>query len=168
MSKPIDDPGVQEWFAVFRERLTQAFPVEPVPAAHELIGHDCDECRALRDDFAGRTWLDVSGEVVDAHSSDLSLFTPSAHRYYLPAYLLRAFTKESDEWGGSDVTDYAIYSLCPDQDERWQDRFGLFTTEQLQALASWLSFVLAHAHVFEPDAGVGVARFERFWQRHAT
>lgn len=167
MTAPIDHPGIQECFEELRESITRVFPAEAMPSADELIEHECEECWGLRDDFVGRQWPDVPPEVIDSHCENLSLFAPFAHRYYLPAYLLRSFTKESDPWGGSAVVDFIIYDLCwRDDDDWWDSRFGIFTTQQLQVVARWFQCVLGHVEAFDPDLTEGQPGFEKRWKRY--
>jgi hypothetical protein len=142
--------------------IEEAFPVRPIPHGL-LISHPCDECLRLHEDFTGRQWPDVSLAVISYHADSLPLFTPGAHRYYLPAFLRTALSRElpSDHI----LLDMVIYNLCPDDSTWWQQRFGGFTPAQQRAAAGWLEFVLSHESDFWPDMRVGRSGYERYWQQ---
>jgi hypothetical protein len=73
-----------------RSAIIRAFASVPKPDPAATLECQCAHCLPLRDDFVPYGWRDVPAEVVDRQSTHLSLFTPSAFEYYLPAYLLRS------------------------------------------------------------------------------
>jgi hypothetical protein len=129
----------------------------------DLIEHACEECFALRDAFAGRRWTDIPTAQVHEHYSELPLFSPIAHRYYLPAFMIAA----TDRTCRSDlpILDMVIYDLCPQhrEDERYSVRFGQFSPEQLRAMARWLFHILSHCDIYQPDSYVGEPCFDAHW-----
>ncbi|MGV3532772.1 MAG: DUF6714 family protein [Chthoniobacteraceae bacterium] len=139
--------------------IDEAFPIRPI-ASGLLISHQCVECIRLHDDFAGRRRPDVPLSVISYHADSLPLFTPAAHRYYLPAFFRVALSRKlpSDHI----LLDMVIYDLCPDGSACWQQRFGLFTASQLGAAARWLEFVLSHEYDFWPDMRVVRSGYERY------
>ena len=147
-----------------RDAVAHAFPVSPIPREHQIISHHCDECFRVRDDFAGRRWPEVPRPVIEYHSDSLPLFAPAAFHYYLPAYLSSALCR--DRAPGHILLDMVIYSLCPDTDDWWRNRFSAFSPVQLRASAGWLRFVLSHEEQFWPDMRVGQSGYEHFWQQH--
>lgn len=149
-----------------RVSILSRFPLEPLPARDELVDHQCDECWQLRDDFIGWRWLDVPRTKIDSHFNDLPLFTAVAHRYYLPAYMLRALDPTGDNW--NTALDFVIYAFCPGLEEWWTERFEIFSDEQLRVAASWLKLVLEHQDLFEGDEVVGRPGYEQFWMRYSA
>src|SRR3989442_14596787 len=134
--------AIQPDLAALRADIMRHFPLQPVPPRDQIVSHDCEECWRVRGDFAWTIWTDVPPETIDYHSDSLPLFTPVAHHYYLPAYLLRTLQPEGDKWGT--VVDFVIYDLCPDHADWWSSRFEVFSADQMRVVASWLVFVLEH------------------------
>ena len=161
--------AIQSGIAELRASIVHAFPVEPLPKRDSIIAHECEECWEVRDDFASQRWPDVTRETIDRHFDSLPLFTPTAHHYYLPAYLVRALDHEGQTFGtGGTVADFVIYNLSPDYTESWTSRFPLFSREQLRVVATWLEFVLSHQAVFDCDAVVGQRGFEQYWRNYVA
>jgi len=147
------------------EEIRAAFPLHGVPRKDEIIVHACDECFALRDAFAGRRWSDIPIKQLREHSSALSLFSPIAHHYYLPAFL----TAATDPAVGSNfpMLDMVIYDLCPSKRDpgNWSERFSLFSPAQLSCLAHWLFHVISHRDVYQPD-WEAQSCFDEHWSEH--
>ena len=158
--------AVQPQIAELGAAITLWFPQEPVPATNEIIEHQCAECSQLRDDFAGLRWSDVPRETIDTHFNDLPLFSPVAHRYYIPAYLQRALDPSGDNW--HTALDFVIYALCPELPEWWSERFDLFSVEQLRVAGRWLKLVLDHQALFDGDDVVGRRGYDQFWTHHVA
>ncbi|MFC5489509.1 hypothetical protein [Dokdonella soli] len=67
----------KQLLAVFPQRVVDG-PIAP---------HDCDECRSLRDNLAGITWVDVPSEFVNSNDDVLPLLSHDAYLAFLPAWL---------------------------------------------------------------------------------
>ena len=71
-----------------RPIIEEAFAnVEP-PDPENVIQHDCPECRAVRRVFRHEQWRSIKPNKVDWGHDKLSLFTPQAFQYFLPAFML--------------------------------------------------------------------------------
>jgi hypothetical protein len=103
----------------FRRRLIRAFP--PRPFFGLISTHDeCDDGIHLRRELAGKSWDELSPEVIFHGSIGLPLLEPDALVAFLPAWLLRV----AQSLRHSDVKDVAaeftFYFLCPgSEDEGW-------------------------------------------------
>lgn len=88
-------------------------------------------------DFGGRHWKDVPIDKVRDHAAHLSLFTPEALAYYLPAYLSAALVD-------LDVRDFLLSSLTisdeaqPDLRAFFLRRFDRLSPPQRNAIRMFL------------------------------
>ncbi|HEX6084064.1 MAG TPA: DUF6714 family protein [Thermoanaerobaculia bacterium] len=58
------------------------------PPQSSITAHDCDECAEVRTFFADKPWTDfVDVAALRYHYDALTLFTPRAFHYYLPAFI---------------------------------------------------------------------------------
>jgi len=119
-----------------RSTIIRAFASVPRPTPDAILECHCAHCLPLRDDFVPYRWRDVPADVVDRQSTHLSLFTPSAFEYYLPAYLLRSV---DDPQG--DVCIFTAYRLN-DLDSKWgQERYPRLSVEQRRSIALALRYI---------------------------
>ena len=132
-----------------------------MPDKEDIIFHECEKCSRLCNDFALKRWIDVPQEVIDYNNTSLPLFTPLAHRCYLPAYLLRTLEPEGERWGTT--VDFVIYDLSPADAERWKEKFEIFSSDQLHVVASWFALVLEHNRLFDGDTAESQRGFKQFW-----
>ena len=123
-----------------------------VPRKDELIVHACDECFALRDAFAGRRWADIPVRQIHEHYSELPLFSPVAHHYYLPAFVIAA--TDSTRRKDLPILDMVKYDLCalPKESVTFSERFELFSPPQLTALSRWLFHMLSYRDIYDLHA----------------
>ncbi len=94
-----------------RAKIIDAFSSTPHPGKRNITGHECEECYELRDTFSPLKWDAVPPEIIDDNFGQLSLFTPEAYRYFLPAYLLRCLDNFDPD---NRICEFVIYSLTPD------------------------------------------------------
>jgi hypothetical protein len=113
------------------------------PGKRNITSHRCEECSELRDAFSRLKWDQVPTAVIDENFGQLSLFTPEAYRYFLPAYLLRCLDNLDPE---SMVCEFVIYSLTPDsaneETRQWAaERHQLFDQKQQAAIVEFLDLI---------------------------
>lgn len=88
------------------------------------------------------TFVEIPGERLEAHFSDLPLMGPAGLHYYLPAFL--AYALEHPE---SNVLEFTVIHLTPSKGslnaspEYFDNRFGLFDSEQRAAIAAFFADV---------------------------
>lgn len=130
--------------AALRERIIKAFANVPYPK-ESLAPHECDECREIREIFAGQKWNAVpSGILADYHDA-LPLFSPEAFHYFLPAYLIHSVDNFGENY---DTTcQFTIYALTPNSKNiktglgHWRERFAHFSAEQMDCIYEFLDLV---------------------------
>ena len=144
----------------FRQRLLRAFP--PHPFRGVVSTHDeCDDGIYLRRELPGKTWADLSPEVLFHGSIALSLLEPDALACFLPAWLLRSMQTFSDT---SIVLEFTLYFLCPGNGEDgWDERriaalTALFAPAQKGVIGDLLRAVVADdtLEVWHPCAEFGL------------
>ncbi|MDY7096026.1 MAG: DUF6714 family protein [Acidobacteriota bacterium] len=70
-------------------RLEEAFASLPIPAEGEVVYDNRPEhleCAQIRKRISGRHWRDITAEEIANDSSALYFLTPTAFRFYLPAW----------------------------------------------------------------------------------
>ena len=98
----------------------------------------CEECRGISLIFKGKSSAEVSpGELIYERAA-LSLLTPKAFHYFLPAWLLLCLRFPSEECVG-DVLESLLFHFEPSPSDRdyARARFQLLTLPQRQALATF-------------------------------
>ncbi|RKH13039.1 hypothetical protein D7V97_06660 [Corallococcus sp. CA053C] len=121
-----------------RRHIENAFADVPRPADDRIAyAPGAWETPELIRDFRGRHWKDIPVERIRQHAAHLSLLSPEALPYYLPAYLLAALTD-------LDVRDFLLSQLSipdeshPDVRKYFQQRFGLLSSAQRNAIQMFL------------------------------
>jgi hypothetical protein len=93
-------------------KIKDAFAKTPKPSDDELVGsHEGDpECTEVARAFRAQRWTDLSREMLRDHSQALPLFTPSAFRHYLPAYMMACLGSREE---AEVLRDFVIFNLTP-------------------------------------------------------
>lgn len=73
-----------------QEDIRAAFADVPYPGDHNITRcpYHCRPCQEISDFFKGKTWEGHAVEDLRDHHIALSLFTPEAFHYFLPAFML--------------------------------------------------------------------------------
>jgi hypothetical protein len=118
------------------EAIVRVFPVDEVPAWADLQAEHCPECAEIAGIFSGRPWPDVVLEISDELA--VSLMTPAAFRYYLPALMIRCIRGGT---GGGLLTDAVVGALSPPRGSHAKDlpSHGL-TSDQVSAVLAFLKW----------------------------
>lgn len=125
-----------------RQTIELAFEDVGYPGDVNIIRCSCSICRQTSDYFRGTRWQAHTLENLRKHQLALSLFTPEAFQYFLPAYMLATL----DAWCETCLIPFLITKqfLPPrsDEDPRRQEhhakRMALFTPAQREAIIAYL------------------------------
>ncbi|HEX3856240.1 MAG TPA: DUF6714 family protein [Verrucomicrobiae bacterium] len=123
-----------------RESIALAFKEVPYPGDDQIALHECERCRALRDDFRGKSPQALADEILERNCGDLALLSPAAFHYFVSAYMLYSLNHPDSEVasftfmqfgrGGFDAIDL--------------ERFCLFNRQQKEAVIAYLGFFKSH------------------------
>jgi hypothetical protein len=120
-----------------RTGIEEAFSNADPPDSDNVIEHDCPECRAVRRVFRHQPWRKLKPEKIEWGHDKMSLFTPHAFQYFLPAFMLYALDEPS-----SIVCELLVNSLIvPKETEDWRKRLDEFTWSQKAACRIFLRWV---------------------------
>lgn len=138
--------------------IEQAFADTVYPEGAKITDcswQNCDECREIAEAFAGKHWTAViHARFLREHYAALSLFQPTAFRFYLPAFMLVTLKSRADLWM---IPENLEYHLTPPETEGpfaedwfskfgetkldyWTHRMSGFTAEQKQAIKAFLKY----------------------------
>jgi uncharacterized protein DUF6714 len=132
-----------------RTKIMNAFANTPYPGDDNLVVNQSDqdpECREIARAFVSKRWEDVSPDMLREHAQALPLFTPSAFRYYLAAYMIASIDPGPE---AETLRDLATFNLTPPRRDRaWRSEFfdsraSQFTTAEKGAIRSFLEWVEA-------------------------
>lgn len=141
-TRPANAEELKRW-------IETAFAEVPYPGNDHIATNPnhCDECREADDFFRGGHWRELaqSGERLWFAWDGLPLLSPSAWRFFLPAYMLAGLS------GGPRAHDNAyaaLVNLEPDGTGTWfEERVSGFSPAQVECLAA---YCVAFAQV-EPE-----------------
>lgn len=145
-------------------QILHVFPRNnPLPCIY-LTAHQCVECYRLRDDFCGKKWWSIQDEVINANYDKLTLFTPPAYHYYLPAYLLNA----SKFFAGDNlVVEWTVLSLAPRAEKPtgrfFRERRTFFSETQRAIVREFLKVVLEDSQMSDMHE-IADRALNQFWQ----
>lgn len=125
-----------------KQTIETAFAEVPYPGDDNITRcpYHCAECRRIADFFKGKTWPHLTLEGLRAHHVALSLFTPEAFHYFLPAFMLVSMV--SYEKG--DVIPDAIrfhFEYSAEMQGHFAVRMSRFTVEQRHAIIDYLDLM---------------------------
>jgi hypothetical protein len=129
-----------------KTKIASAFTAAPYPGDDNLVADPSEwdpECREIARAFAGKRWIEVTPEIIGAHSQALPLFTPAGFRYYLPAYMMATIDAPDPEA----LRDFVVFNLAPPRRptgrkaDFFQARAGQFTAAEREAIRSFLGLM---------------------------
>jgi hypothetical protein len=132
--------------------IEEAFAEVEYPGDENLTDHPgCPECAEIAAYFRGRDWRDHPVGEMRAHASALSLFTPVAWHYFLPAFLLA----DVDDPDTADIISDSIFfdfksHSCVSRDW-YEDRHARLTPQQASVVARYLTYMGARDGVAAED-----------------
>ena len=117
--------------------LKEAWATVPYPGDNNITSHPCFECEEIAEYFRGKSpWDNFPIQELRYHHAALSLFTPAAHHYFLPAFILADLTdrREADVIGEN-----ILYGFANAPTDEWlAPRLRLFTPFQKQVIWKYL------------------------------
>lgn len=137
----------------FKEDVSRAFSDVHAPE-RPLTDHECEECLSLQEGFAGKSWKEVSPELIRGHYSDLPLFSAGAFHAFIAAFLIYSLENFDDD---NLVSEFTAYAFLPDkravEDEEhenwWKLKLSLFSDEQFELVLKYLDLVHEHDKYFD-------------------
>jgi len=127
-----------------RALIRSAFAKAPKPEnLRDIAPHECWECDRISQNLMPHTFESIPRNVLEYHSDSLPLLGPAGLRYYLPAYLLYALDHPA-----SDIMMFTVFHLTPKNEAQgyFEERFGLFSEAQKQAVAAFLEDVMNYQY----------------------
>ncbi|MEQ8673540.1 MAG: hypothetical protein RLP44_05820 [Aggregatilineales bacterium] len=96
----------------FVEKIERAFADVPYPEDGRIVDDrfHCYECEDMHNAFVDKQWQSLTDAVYLRHHKEMSILTPAAFRYFLPAYMRAAVV---DPVQADLAADYIVYSLTP-------------------------------------------------------
>ncbi len=115
-----------------RQHITEAFCDVAPPPRGNITSCPCPECSEIAQYFAGTTWQGHTPRNLRIHSAALSLLTPAAYRYWLPAFMLA----EIDDPETADIIAEGMAYDFTESNLR-ETRVSQFTQRELKAIAAF-------------------------------
>ena len=143
--------------APLEEQLTSAFPARLIGGT--ITPHECEECAAIREYLASRTWLEVEDVFTEQYSGSLPLLAPNAYQAYLPAWL-RTAARNAD----SEVAGMLLINLAD------EPPLELFDATQCKAVLAVARHVATKNYwrVEDPSNIKHLAEVEKVWSARAA
>ncbi|SPP63306.1 DUF6714 family protein [Nitrospira lenta] len=141
------NPIPTQRIAKLKEAIALSFAKISHPAPNNIAPHQCEECAEARETFIQKDWRMLSSDVMEGHFDQLSLLSPEAFQFFLPAFM--CFSLDHLD---SPTCEFTVYALAFNytrktkeetdrQIEWWDSRFSLFEKDQLLVLINFLDLV---------------------------
>ncbi|HTX20740.1 MAG TPA: DUF6714 family protein [Candidatus Aquilonibacter sp.] len=123
-----------------QESIDSAFEKVPYPGDDCIALHECPECREIREDFRGKPSQLLADDILERRCQSLPLLSPSAFRYFVPAYMHYSLAHPDSEvafftFQGLGIAGFDAFDL---------ERFRLFSRQQKEAVITFLEFFKSH------------------------
>jgi hypothetical protein len=120
-------------------QISNAFGLEPVPTEPLLEASYLDPTKqgdeGATEYFLGKRWDALDVENLRYHAIALYMFTPDAHRYYLPAFMTA--TVRHPEKAGV-IPENILFHFAQFEEPFWAERIRVLSRAQREAVASFL------------------------------
>lgn len=125
-----------------KQTIETAFAEVPYPGDGNITRcpYNCAECRRIAAFFKGKTWSGHTLEELRQHHVALSLFTPEAFQYFLPAFMLVSMAG----YEKGDVIPDAIrfhFDYSAEMQGHFAVRMSKFTMDQRYAIIDYLELM---------------------------
>ena len=93
--------------------------------------------------FSGKSWKGLDVQWLRYHRTAMFMFTPRAHQYYLPAFMIASVEepREADE-----IPDHIIWHLAEYEDPFWWERIRILSPAQCDASVRFVRTVADEGH----------------------
>lgn len=148
-----------------KQTIETAFDRAGYPGDVNIIHCSCPICRHITEHFRGTKWKDHSLEGLRKHQLALSLFTPEAFQYYLPAFM----SQTVDAWSETCLIPFLITKqflpLRADENQARQEyhakHIASFTPAQRNAIIAYLrEYAKSGTALVGDDIGQAIANLE--------
>lgn len=149
-----------------RQTIETAFESVGYPGDRDIINCGCAVCKRIIEHFRGTTWREHTLDSLQKHQLAVSLFTPDAFQYYLPAYMLQSL----DAWLDTCLIPFLLTKqfLPPHPEEsktkknQYAKRCAIFNAQQRQAVILYLREYAASGTSLAPeDVTRAIAQLEK-------
>jgi hypothetical protein len=158
------DDLIDEMSARVVQKIQEAFATNQYPGDDNLVEDSSYwESINLSDQLKGKDWREISLETLKKNRFSLSLFTPEAFRYYLPAFII-ASVLHADEV--DTLPSSVFHNLTPPEGEgldmdEFLKRNGDFNALQREAIREFIKlYVTVETSYPDPKR----ERATRFWK----
>jgi hypothetical protein len=122
-----------------KETIEKAFADVPYPGDGNITRcpYNCAECRRIAAFFKGKQWTGHVAEELRPYHVALSLFTPEAFHYFLPAFMLVSLAA----YEKGDVIPDAVrfhFEYSQEMQSHFAVRMSKFSTDQRHAIIDYL------------------------------
>lgn len=130
------------WFMSLKETIKAAFAPVPYPGDTNITRcpYHCKPCEEIADYFKGKGWEGHSVEDLRDHHTALSLFTPEAFHYFLPAFMLASV----ESYDNTDILPDSIrfhFEFSLEHRDHFLVRLTKFSDEQRKVIVEFLRFM---------------------------
>jgi len=146
--------------------IRNAFSATPAPAPEEMSGsaQGPEPCEYAVE-FRGRDWRGLSAEFLGRNSAALSFFSPTAFRYFIPAYMI--YHLAGAKWNADPVFNlthgFAEEDKGGEDSFDWEDiarrKFAVFDPHERAAVAAFLAHCDAHDPFEDPRIRQALASY---------
>lgn len=125
-----------------KQIIEEAFAEVPYPGDNNITRcpYHCSECRRIAEYFKGRQWTGYEIEELRNNNVALSLFTPEAFQYFLPAFMLASV----DFYEKGDIIPDAIrfhFEYSQEAKGHFVVRMSKFSPAQRKAMIDYLVYM---------------------------
>ncbi len=125
-----------------KQTIEEAFANVPYPGDDNITRcpYNCSECRRIAVYFKGKTWAGHTAEELRGYHVALTLFTPEAFHYFLPAFMLVSI----DSYEKGDVLPDAIrfhFEYTHEIQGHFPVRMSKLLSAQRKAIIDYLIFM---------------------------
>lgn len=129
-------------FMSLKETIKEAFADVPYPGDNNITRcpYHCKPCEEIAEYFKGKGWEGHSVEDLRDHHTALSLFTPEAFHYFLPAFMLASI----ESYDKMDILPDSIrfhFDFNLEHRDYFIVRLSKFSAEQRHAIVEFLRYM---------------------------
>jgi hypothetical protein len=148
-----------------RQTIEAAFESVGYPGDVNIIVCKCPICRQIIDRFRGATWREHTLETLRKHQLAISLFTPEAFQYFLPAFMINTLGAWTDTCLIPFLITKQFLPLRPEEPPARQQyharRIEIFSRPQRSAIIAYLrEYAASGTALVAGDTTLAIARLE--------
>jgi len=146
--------------------LDRAFGELKRPKDTELLHVDCFDNSDIKPFYGEKHWREIPDEMIESQNGALCFFSPQAFRFFLPAYMRYCLRNYVDSQSFSvDATIYALNPHGSGQKDFMESKWGLFSSDQLGVVVSFLKFMSEQEEYVDADAAKSA--LANYWLKDA-